>query len=118
LKQSVQGERLLQRSRLFYFTHIGDCEVEKKWRLPKVFATAQNDCPMDASRENDRELVRKTFPGLSEQELDEAMVNLREYFEIVAQVSVREFQNEQTTTIDSCESFPTMEERSNNSLKS
>jgi hypothetical protein len=68
--------------------------------------------PMD-----DRQAVRKEFPTLSEDELMEAVVRLREYFEIAADMVARESRDALWSPIDSQDASSTIEERSNDSLK-
>ncbi len=68
--------------------------------------------PMD-----EREAVRGIFPKLSETELSQAVLRLREYFQIAADISARELKNSTRSVVDSPESSSTMRERSNDSLK-
>jgi hypothetical protein len=53
--------------------------------------------------------IREVYPMLTEQELKEAEANFRRYLEIVAEIHEEKF--------DTSQNFPSMEERSNVSLK-
>jgi hypothetical protein len=61
--------------------------------------------------------LRKLYPGLSEKELREAEENLRRYFEIALEICGEQESHSSDVPVDSPRTFPTMEERSNVSLK-
>jgi hypothetical protein len=67
----------------------------------------------------EREAVRRAFPNLSESELGQAVVRLREYFRIAADICARERKSALLflSEVDSPTACPTMKERSNDSLK-
>ena len=62
---------------------------------------------------------RNVFPGLSDQELEEAERNFRRYLEIALQIRAGQGQasHPETRDIDTPPISPTMKERSNRSLK-
>jgi hypothetical protein len=64
------------------------------------------------------ESLRDLYPTLSEEELKQAEENLRRYFKIALEICEEQFPDVQDTPIDSRQASPTMEERSNVSLKS
>jgi len=75
---------------------------------------------MTVEQNDEREAVRRVFAGLTEDELREAVIQFREYFTIAAEICGRERKSVSLlpSTVDSCGEFSTMEERSNDSLKS
>lgn len=75
---------------------------------------------MAAKHADERESVRQVFPNLDEDELSEAVIHLREYFTIAADICSREGKGTPPLIgkIDSPDRFSTMKERSNDdSLK-
>ena len=72
---------------------------------------------MDPSPNDEKELVRKLYPELSEQELGEALENLRGYFAIAAEICAEDSRAAVSTEVDSGAAFPNMNERSNVSSK-
>jgi len=64
-----------------------------------------------------RAVVRRIFPKLTEAELDSAVMHLRQYFQIAAEIVARESLETLHSRIDKRIPGSTMEERSNDSLK-
>jgi hypothetical protein len=59
--------------------------------------------------------IRDLYPTLNEKELKQAEENLRRYFKIASEICAEQLSDAQ---VDSPDASPTMEERSNVSLKS
>lgn len=73
---------------------------------------------MTAEHVDETESVRRVFPSLTEGELSEAVMQLREYFKIAAEIcSQDDGKSSLIDQIDRSDRFSTMEERSNDSLK-